>query len=74
MTTRIHINRPRGHYIGQVRHYGARRWATVTGHCKSPESAMSGAMLHFEGMFRARVLFVDESGWYDPNVVMEASR
>lgn len=70
----IHINRPRGYYIGQVRRAGYRRWDTVTGKCKSSESAMSKAALKMKGRKRARVLFCDYKGWYGATVVMEASR
>lgn len=70
----IHINIPRGYYIGQVRKHGYRLYETVTGHCKTPESAMAKAMLKMKGMKRARVLFIDNSGWYEPHVTMEAFR
>ena len=35
---------------------------------------MSRATAKMQYMKRARVLFVDSSGWYEPNVVMEARR
>jgi len=72
--TLVHINRPRGHYIGQVRAYGHRYYKTVTGKCKSPEGAMARATKQMKGYHRARVLFIDSSGWYEPNIVMEAKR
>lgn len=72
--TLIHINKPRGHFIGQVRHYGARRWESVTGKCKSAESALSKAALDKRGWFRIRVLFIDNSGWYAPNIIFEGHR
>ena len=28
--THVHIHAPKGHYIGQVRLYGHRKWETVT--------------------------------------------
>lgn len=52
----------------------ARRWQTVTGRCQSAESAMSRATARMQHMNRARVLFIDDSGYYGPNVVMEAKR
>jgi len=70
----IHINRPTGYYIGQVRRHGARRWQDVTGRCKSTESALSLAASDMDGFHRARVLFIDASGYYDPRVVTEAKR
>ena len=74
MIHNLHICRPRGYYVGQVREAGYRRWTTATGRCKSAESALSKAALKMHDMKRARVLFVDSSGWYEPNVVMEARR
>ena len=68
----IHINRPHGHYIGQVRRIGAQRWDTVTGPRRSAHHALAAAVLKGKGMKRARVLFIDNSGWYDPHLVMEA--
>lgn len=42
---------------------------------RSPERAMSRAVAEMkEGHSRARVLFIDNSGWYEPHRVMEASR
>lgn len=70
----IHINRPRGYYIGQVRRHGARRWQVVTGKLKTAERALSMAAADMDGFHRARVLFIDDSGYYDPRVVMEAER
>lgn len=74
MIHNLHICWTRGYYIGQVRMPGCRKWHDVTGRCKTPESALSRAALKMRGMKRARVLFVDSSGWYEPNVVMEAKR
>jgi len=70
----IHINRPTGYYIGQVRRHGARRWKDVTGKLKTAERAMSLAAARMKGYHRARALFIDTSGYYDPRVVMEAKR
>jgi hypothetical protein len=72
--TVTHINIPSGHYIGQVRRLYARRWETVTGRCKSGETAMSKAAKKMLGKSHARVVFLDKSGWYEPVVVMECKR
>lgn len=76
MTT-LHILRTRGTYIGQVRGYGCRRWRTVTGKCRSAESALGRAIaqMHRDDK-RARALYVPnfEWSWYEPTVAMEASR
>lgn len=72
--TLVHINIPRGYYIGQVRRRGARRWQTVTGKCKTAERAMSRAVNVMAGYQRARCLFCDVDGWYGATVVLEASR
>lgn len=69
----IHILRPRGHYIGQVRRCGARLWDTVTKPRRSAHHALAAAVLKGKGMKRARVLFIDDSPYYDPLVVMEAT-
>lgn len=74
MGSLVHINIPRGHYVGQVRAYGHRYYKTVTGRCRSAEAAMSKAAASMKGYHRARVLLIDDSGWYPPNVVMEAKR
>lgn len=74
MISNLHICWSRGYYVGQVREAGYRRWTTATGRCKSAESALSKAALKMHDMKRARVLFVDSSGWYEPNIVMEAKR
>lgn len=71
---RVHIYAPRGHHIGQVRAFGHRRWETVTGKCKTAESAMAGAAQKMRGMHRARVLFIDSSGWHEPTRIMECKR
>ena len=69
----IHIHAPKGHYIGQVRLYGHRKWQTVTRRCTRAELAMADAVKHMsERHQRARVLFIAE--WYEPNVVMECKR
>jgi hypothetical protein len=71
---RLHINRPRGHYIGQVRKAGHRLWNDVTVTHVSAEYALLDVAAKMEGMKRGRVLFIDEDGYYEPNVVFEVSR
>ena len=71
--TRIHVHAPRGHYIGQVRLYGHRKWQTVTGRCTRDTLAMADAIQFMtERHKRARVLFIAD--WYEPVVVMECKR
>ena len=71
----IHVNRPHGYCIGQVCARGCRRWITVTKRYAEPERALAAVALHMRGKVgRARVLFVDTGGWYDPNVLMEVRR
>jgi hypothetical protein len=74
MNAMAHIHAPNGYYIGQVRPYGFRSWKTVTEKCTSAELAMSKAALKMRDMYRARVLFIDNEGWYAPVQVMEAKR
>ena len=71
----VHIHYATGHYIGQTRQAGHRRWTRATGKCKTPEVAMSIAVRKMQpNDKRARVLFIDDSGWYEPNIVMECKR
>ena len=71
--TLIHIHAPKGHYIGQVKLYGHRKWQTVTAERDTAENAMAQAVMSMtERHKRARVLFVAD--WYDPVVVMECNR
>lgn len=79
MTGHIHILRPKGYYLGQVRIRGHRLWRTVAGkngkdrHFRFAQDAMVKAILTMgDHHLRARVLFCTE--WYDPLVVMEAKR
>ena len=71
--TRVHIHAPKGHYIGQVRLYGHRKWQTVTGRCTRDTLAMADAIQFMTDRHkRARVLFIAD--WYEPVIVMEAHR
>lgn len=73
--TYVHINQPSGHYIGQVKALWAKRWRTVTKDLKDSKTAMAIAVLRMdENDARARVLFIDDGGWYEPTIVMEAKR
>lgn len=71
---RVHIHAPGGYYIGQVRLYGHRRWRTVTGRCKTGESAMAKAASQMRGHHRSRVLFITHCGYYEPIQIMECKR
>lgn len=66
----IHINRPHGEYVGQVKRYGARTWRTVITTKNSARNAMAGAVKRMGAEDkRVRVLFCAE--WYDQVIVME---
>jgi hypothetical protein len=75
-TMSLHICYARGHYIGQLRRCGYRRWKTVTGKCKSAESAIALAAKSAKRREwkRLRVLFIDSSGWYEPNLIFEGKQ
>ena len=69
----IHIHRPAGHYIGQVRKRYERRWRTVTAKLQTPEKALSmAALMMAPSDAFACVLFLTD--WYDPMVAMEVTR
>jgi hypothetical protein len=70
---RVHINRPSGHYLGQVRRAGYQKWETVTGKHQDAHRALAAAVLKGRNRKRARVLFIDHCGYYDPHIVMEAT-
>lgn len=71
----LHINKPAGFFIGQVRKVGAKNWETVTGRCRSAESALAKALMAMRpNDKRARALWVDREGWYESHVAMEAAR
>ena len=73
MSTLVHIHAPKGHYIGQIRLYGHRKWETVTEKLSDAEVAMSLAVLAMKQSHkRSRVLFIAE--WYEPKIVMECKR
>ena len=74
MSTLIHVLRPKGHYIGQVREYGFQKYRTVTGRCRTAESAIARTGAKMKGQHRLRVLFVDHSPYYEPNLVFEGIR
>jgi hypothetical protein len=75
MSTLVHIHAPKGHYIGQVKRLWAKRWRTVTLNLLDAKTAMAIAVLRMDKEdSRARVLFVDTDGWYEPHVVMECKR
>lgn len=69
----LHIHAPKGVYVAQVRKPYHKLWETVGPEFESGHDAEIAAI---EGMTkehkRARVLFCAE--WYDPILVMEASR
>lgn len=66
---------PQAFFLGQVRRYGAQTWETVTGKCTTPEGAMRKALLAMNpNDHRARAIWVTSCGWYEPKVVLEASR
>lgn len=72
MTT-VHIHTPKGEYIGQVRGYGCRKWRTVSKGRRSAQRTLAAAVRKMKPSDkRARVLFCAE--WYEPVVLMEASR
>lgn len=69
----VHIHAPAGHYLGQIKYRWAKQWTTVTHHLTDPKTAMAIAVLRMEKKHNlARVIFVTDDGWYDPNVVMTA--
>lgn len=73
MITNVHILRPRGYFIGQLRGIGCRKWRTVTGRCRSSLGALRHAISKARrDDKRARTLFIDRSGWYEPNLGAEA--
>lgn len=74
----VHVHCTTGYYLGQLRGIGCRNWRSVTGKCKTPESALSRACAHMKrDDKRARVLYVptgENGSWYGPTVSMEARR
>lgn len=67
----LHIHAPRGHFIGQVRPKGFRHWETVTGRRNDRGTCLRLAVTKMPFRGSIRVLFVDESGYYEPSVVFE---
>jgi hypothetical protein len=75
MSNVVHIHAPKGHYIGQVKRLWAKRWRTVTKDLLDAKTAMAIAVLRMDkDDHRARVLFIDDEGWYEPHVVIEATK
>ena len=73
--TAPHIHAPRGHYLGQLKGFGCRKWRTVIKTRNSAKHALAGAVRKMtKNDKRARVIFCTDDGWYEPNVVMEASK
>lgn len=73
MSVLVHVHAPKGHYIGQIRLYGHRKWQDATEEWSNAEIAMSHAVLAMTDRHkRARVLFIAD--WYEPVVVMECKR
>lgn len=65
----------KGYFIGQVRPYGMRSWVTLTGRCRTADSALrKAAMLMKQSDYGARVVFVDSRGWHESRVAVEAKR
>lgn len=71
----VHIHRPRGFYLGQIRLVGHQKWQTIETPFDKPEPAMASAVMKMTPEHkRARVLFVTDDGWYEPVIVMECKR
>lgn len=71
--SRLHIHAPPGIYVAQVRRLFERRWTTVGDEFKQRDEAQAAAAKGLVDEFRrARVLFCAD--YYDPVIVMEASR
>lgn len=65
----------KGYFIGQVRPYGMSSWVTLTGRCKSADSALRKAtMLMKQSDYGARAVFVDSRGWHASRVAVEVKR
>ena len=71
----IHIHQPKGRYLGQIRKKGYRSWRTVVRTRISAQRALSVAVTKMEDSdVQARVIFCTDDGWYEPNLLMEATR
>lgn len=67
-----HLLLSSGTYIGQLREIGHRKYETVTGDCRTMQSAIRGAAKHMKQRHhRIRVLFCDHSPYYEPHVAFE---
>lgn len=71
----FHLNRATGRYLAQVRSAGCRKWTNLGKPVRNVAVAArrmaTGVAL---GRKRGRVLFIDDSPYYDPHLVMEAKR
>lgn len=67
----VHILMASGHYIGQARRLGHRRWETITGKCRTAESAMANAAKKMKPYHRLRVLLIDSNPYYGPTQVFD---
>lgn len=68
----LHINRPSGIYVAQVRKPYHKLWETVSEHSDKKDAEVASITAMSEDHKKARVLFC--AAWYDPILVMEASR
>lgn len=65
----------KGHFIGQVKAYGAKTWETVTGRCDTASAAMGrAARMMRQSDYRVRVVFIDSRGWHEHRVAVELKR
>lgn len=72
--TLVHVLVPRGYYLGQTRRYGHRLWNSVTSECETMEAALAEAATKSKDWHRLRVLFIDNSGWYEPTIQFEGKK
>jgi hypothetical protein len=68
----LHINCPSGVYVAQIRQPYHKLWKTVSEHSSKKDAEIASITAMSEDYKKARVLFCAE--WYDPVLVMEASR
>ena len=66
----IHINKPSGYYLAQVRGYGKKNWRDIGCRYKSSKSCMIAAIKNMGiNDKHARILFIAE--YYDPILIAE---